>query len=164
MKINWFKEKKEKKQFSKMISVYFSKDYKRILIAPFFIDEAWVYYEQDDVESLDLDVDDKLLGEALKRNLNKFDKRETDLRRQNLTDWPSFKASGLKTVKEFEKKYFRISVSGLNEANIILAMDAEMKSKYEIDLRTTISAFAEDDQLGLRLRILHKAQIERKIE
>jgi len=162
--MNWFKAKKEKQQFSKMVAVYLSSEYKKILITPFFINEAWVYYEQENVESLNYDVDDKLLGEALKRNLDKFKQKDSDLTKQKLTDWPSFKASGLKTVKEFERKYLRIGVSGLNKANIILALDAEMKSKYEIDLRTTISAYADYDELGLRLRMLHKAQVERKIE
>ena len=38
------------------------------------------------------------------------------------------------------------------------------KSKDEIDLRTTISAYADSNELGNRLRKLHKAQIEMKIE
>ena len=42
--------------------------------------------------------------------------------------------------------------------------EVQTKSKDEIDLRTTISAYADDNELGRRLRKLHKAQIEMKIE
>jgi len=162
--MNWFKSKKDKKEFPKMIAVYLSNELKKILIAPFFVDEAWVHYEQEKVEILEIDVNSEKLGEALKKNLNKFEEREANFTKRNLKDWPAYKASDLKTVKEFEAKYFRISISGLNEANLILALDAETKSKYEIDLRTTISAYADNHMLGDRLRRLHKAQIERKIE
>ncbi|MBJ6116650.1 hypothetical protein JAO76_00480 [Pontibacter sp. BT310] len=162
--MNWFKSKKEKKQFSKMIAVYLSEEYRKILVAPFIVDESWLRYEQEDVEVLSFDVTDELLGESIKRNLEKFAEKNKDSTKRNLTDWPAFKASKLKTVKEFEKKYSRISISGLNEANISLAMDAETKSEHEINLRTTLSAYADNKLLGIRLRKIHKAQIEKKIE
>ncbi len=162
--MNWFKSKKKKKQFSKMIAVYLSTDYGKILIAPFFIDESWLYYEQEEIEVLNFDTPDEQLGRSIKRNLDKFAKRNQDLKKRNLTDWPAYKASKLKTVKEFEKKYSRISISGLNEANIIIAMDAETKSEHEIDLRTTLSAYSDNKLIGTRLRKLHQAQIEKKIE
>ncbi|GAA4301946.1 hypothetical protein [Nibribacter koreensis] len=162
--MNWFKPKKEKKLFSKKIAVYLSTEYKKILVAPFFVDESWLYYEQEEVEVLNFDVPDELIGESIKRNLQKFAEKNQDLTKRNLTDWPAFKASKLKTVKEFEKKYSRISISGLNEANISLSMDAETKSEHEINLRTTLSAYADNKLLGIRLKKIYQAQIDKKIE
>ncbi len=147
-----------------MIAIYLSNEYDKILIAPFFIDESWVHYEQEEIEILKFDVNDEILGESIKRNLNKFEQKNADFTSRNKKDWPAFKASNLKTVKEFESKFLRISISGLNEANLILAFDAETKSKDEIDFRTTISAYADNSALGYRLRKLFKAQLERKIE
>ncbi|HAA20531.1 MAG TPA: hypothetical protein DCP28_17865 [Cytophagales bacterium] len=162
--MKWFKSNKEKKQFPKMIAVYLSQEYDMVLLAPFFVDESWLYYEQEEIEALSFDVNDEMLGESIKRNLNKFAEKNADTTKRNKKDWPAFKASNLKTVKEFETKFSRISISGLNEANIILAFDAETKSKNEIQLRTIISAYANNGELGDRLRKLHKAQIEMKIE
>lgn len=161
--MNWFRKKSEKKAYSKMLGVYLSGAHNKILVAPYFTDGSGVYFEQDDIEVLPFDISDDLLGEALRRNLDKFEVKEANFNKRKLTDWPTYKASGSKTVKEFEKRYSKIAVSGLNEANIILAMDAEMKSKHEIDLRTIISAYANNRDLGVRLRMLHKAQVERKI-
>ena len=162
--MKWFKSKNEKKQFPKMITAYLSQEYDKILLAPFFVDESWVHYEQNEIEVLKFDVSDQILGESIKHNLNLFAENNDDLTKRNKSDWPAFKASKLKTIKEFESKFSRISISGLNEANLILAFDAETKSKDEIDLRTTISAYADSNELGNRLRKLHKAQIEMKIE
>ncbi|MBS2213849.1 hypothetical protein KEM09_20745 [Carboxylicivirga mesophila] len=162
--MKWFTSTKETKQFPQMITVYLSSEYEKILIAPFFVDESWVHYEQEDIEVLRFDTNDEVLGESIKRNLNKFQEKNAELTKRKKKDWPAYKASNLRTVQEFESKFSRISISGLNEANLILAFDAETKSKDEIDLRTTISAYADNRELGVRLRKLHKAQIERKIE
>lgn len=162
--MSWFKREKEKTEFAKMVAVYLCVEKKSILVTPFFINDSWVYHEQEEIETLDYDISDENFGEAIKRNLDKFRVKEDDLTKRKLTDWPSYKASGLKTVKEFEKKYLRISISGANEANLILDLDADMKSKYEINLRTTISAYAKCEEIGFRLRKLHIAQLERKIE
>lgn len=50
-----------------MIAVDLSEEYRKILIAPFFVDESWLRYEQEDVEVLSFDVTDELLGESIKR-------------------------------------------------------------------------------------------------
>ena len=147
-----------------MIAVFMSQEYDKILLAPFFVDESWLHYEQEEIEALRFDVNDEELGESIKRNLKKFAEKNADTTKRNKKDWPAFKASNLKTVKEFETKFSRITISGLNEANLILAFDAETKSKNKIDLRTTISAYADNNELGDRLRKLHKAQIKMKIE
>lgn len=147
-----------------MITVYMSKESDKILIAPIFVDESWIHYEQEEIETLSFDVNNDTLGESIKCSLNKFAERNADLTKRNKKDWPAFKASNLKTVKEFESKFSRISITGLNEANLILAFDAETKSKNDINLRTTISAYADNIELGDRLRKLHEAQIDMKIE
>ena len=147
-----------------MIVVYLSNEYNKILISPMFVDESWVHYEQEEIEVLNFDTNDHLLGEAIKNNLDKFEEKNCDLTNRNKKDWPAFKASKLKTVKEFESKFSRISIEGLNESNLILAFDAETNSKDEINLRTTISFRTETNELGVRLKKLHKAQITNRIE
>lgn len=162
--MKWFKSSRENKQFPKMIAAYLSKEYNQILVAPYYVDESWLRYEQEEIDVFSYDVDNKILGDSIKENLNKFKAKNQDSETKNKKDWPAYKASKLKTIKEFESKFQRIAISGLNEANIILAFDAETDSKDEIHLRTTISAYAENDILAERLRKIHKAQLDKKIE
>lgn len=162
--MKWFKSSKENKQFPKMIAAYLSKEYNQILVAPYYVDESCLRYEQEEIDVFSYDVDNNTLGDSIKGNLNKFKAKNQDSGTKNKKDWPAFKASKLKTIKEFESKFQRIAISGLNEANIILAFDAETDSKDEIHLRTTISAYADNETLAERLRKLHKAQLDKKIE
>ena len=160
--MNWFKSKK--KQFPKSITVYLSKEYQSILIVPMHVDKSWVHYEQEEIQNIKFEASFEEIGQSLKNSLNKFCEKETNFTYRNKKDWPAFKASKLKTIKEFETKYSRISISGLNESNLILAFDASTTSKDDINLRTTISAHADNSDLGNRLLKIHKAQIEKVIE
>ncbi len=67
-------------------------------------------------------------------------------------------------MKEFEKKYYRISINGANETNIIMVFEADMKSKNEINLTSSISAHAENKKLGILTKKLHEIQINRIME
>lgn len=161
--MTWFKSKR-KKEFPKMINVYISKEFNKIIIVPLFVDSSWVHYEQEETAViLNMDVTDSDLGASIKNNLNKFEEKEANFSKRNLRDWPAFKESKLKTTKEFEAKYSKISISGLNPSNLILAFDAETNTEHEIDLRTIISAHSDDAQLGERLRRLYDALIEFRI-
>jgi hypothetical protein len=67
-------------------------------------------------------------------------------------------------MKEFEKKYFRITINGANEANIIMIFEAEMKLKNEINLTSSISVYAQNEKLGFLIKELNKIQLSKKFE
>lgn len=45
-----------------------------------------------------------------------------------------------------------ILISAANEANIIMIFEADMKSKLEINLTSTISTFAENQKMGFLIK------------
>ena len=119
--------KKEKKEFPKMVVLYISSELNKILIAPQYVDESWVKFEQKEISTLDFNCSNELLGESIKRNFNKFANKNIADKKRTSKDWPSYQASKLKSIKEFEKRYFKISINGANEANIIMVFEADMK-------------------------------------
>jgi len=156
--------KKEQKKFPKMVILYVSSELNKILIAPQYVDESWIRFEQEEIEALDFNCTNEQLGESIKRNLDKFAEKNMENNKRTSKDWPAYQASKLRSMKEFERKYFRISIDGANEANIILVFKADMKSKNEINLTSSISAHAENERLGFLTKILHEIQINRTIE
>jgi len=62
---------------------------------------------------------------------------DINLRDRKSTDWPSFKQSKLKTVKEFESKYSLILILASNEANN--SYDARMVPQNDEELSIHIS-------------------------
>ena len=160
--LNFFKKKQKK--FPKIVVLYVSSELKKILIAPQYVDESWIRFEQEEIEILEFNCTDELLGESIKRNFDKFAKKNRENRKITSRDWPAYQASKLRSMKEFERKYFRISINGANEANIIMVFEADMKSKNHINLTSSISAYAENKKLGYLAKKLHEIQINRIIE
>ena len=156
--------KKSNKEFVKSLEIYISSELNKILIAPHYVDESWIRYEQEEVEILEFNCNNEILGESIKRNFNKFAEKNKENRKRTSKDWYSYQASKLKSMKEFEKKYFRIFISGANEANIIMIFEADMKSKFKINLTSSISSFAENQQMGFLIKKLHEIQMNRIIK
>jgi len=160
--LNFFK--KTEKEFEKSMAIYISSEYGKILIAPHYVDESWLRYEQEEIEILNLDCYDEILGKSIKRNFNMFAKKNIAGKKRTLKDWPSYKASKLKSVKEFEKKYLKISINGANEANLFMVCEADMKSVNNINLTSSISAFADNQKIGFLIKKLHKLQTTLDLE
>lgn len=158
--------KKGNNEFVKFLVIYISSELNKILIAPHYLDESWIKYEQEEVEILEFNCNDEILGESIKKKFNKFALKNMENRKRTRTskDWHSYQASKLKSMKEFEKKYFRIFISGANEANIIMIFEADMKSKLEINLTSSISSFAENQKMGFLIKKMHEIQMNRIIE
>ena len=81
--MKWFKSSKEHKQFPKMIAAYLSKEYNQILVAPYYVDESWLRYEQDEIDVFSYDIDNITLGDSIKSNLNKFKEKNQDSETKN---------------------------------------------------------------------------------
>ncbi len=160
MKIfNFFQNKK----LTKRLNIYWSALYNKVLLVPVMIDQYGIFCEQEEIEILEFNCADNILGEKIKKNLDKFTSVKRDKTKRNLKDWPTFKASKLKTVKEFKKEFHCISISGENESNIILIIEADLKSLDKINLKSSISAFCKDEELGFKIKTIQTAQINKKV-
>lgn len=157
-----FKEKR--KEFPKMVVLYLSSELNKILVAPQYVDESWIRFEQKEIEILNFDCSNELLGKTIKRNFDKFAQKNMGDKKRTSKDWPAYQASKLESIKEFEQKYWRISINGANEANIIMTFEADMKLKSEINLTSSISTFTENEKLGILTKELNKIQINKKFE
>jgi hypothetical protein len=67
---------------------------------------------------------------------------------QKLTDWPAFKASKAKSVRQFEQNFIRILVSGANDVNLVYVIDGEPFKDAELHVTSTISSAAPPAKLG----------------
>ncbi len=147
-----------------MVVLYLSSELNTILVAPQYVDESWIRFEQEEIEILNFDSSNELLGETIKKNFDKFTQKNMENKKRTSKDWPAYQASKLKSMKEFEKKYYRISINGANEANIIMTFEAEMKLKSKINLTSSISAFTKNEKLGILTKELNKIQLNKKFE
>ncbi len=70
------------------------------------------------------------------------------------SDWPAYKASKAKSMKQFKRDYVRYSLRGANEANIIIAVNSQ-KLQNDIELTTAFSAPSCGTFAGQKMIDLH---------
>ena len=96
------------------------------------------------------------LGQAFIEYLNKTTADSIDVSKKGkLSDWPAFVASGLKTGKEFERKYSRYYVRGVNSSNHFYTITSpELPNGIELSL--SIKANEIPLQIGIEITKLHE--------
>ena len=147
-----------------MVVLYLSSELNKILVAPQYVDKSWIRFEQEEIEILEFNCKDDLLGETIKRNFDKFAKKDIEDKKRTSKDWAAYQSSKLKSMKEFEKKFYRITINGANEANIIMIFEADMKSKNQINLTRAISTYADYRELGELTKQLYNIQVNKVLD
>ena len=70
------------------------------------------------------------LGIEVQNAVALFKIKHADHREAKKSDWPAYKTSKLKSIKEFERLYKRLTISAVNETNILFTIEGE----YEADM------------------------------
>ena len=159
-----FKAPEPELKIIKSVTIYISEKHSEIIIAPIAKEPKGSYnYEQENCEVIDLNSTTEVIGEAIKRNFNKFDIKEKKGGMGKKSDWPALKASKEKSGRSFEEKYRRISIRGITDRNSSLRIETIMNLTSEIELTTTISTHCEPSELGNRILKIFRSEItERK--
>jgi len=118
---------------------------------------AGIYYEQDDPSVLTSWHDSAALAGALRSSLERFSFREANLRDRAKMDWPSYRASRCRSVREFESLYICIHVRALNEAELFYDAKSQPPGENDITLHVTIGRYVPDEEIGRRLLKLFNA-------
>jgi hypothetical protein len=112
-------------------------------------------YEQEEAMALEQWRMPEMLGAATRQVLARFCRKDRNLYGSKHTDWPAFKASRLRSVKQFEASYLRLHVVAVNEAAIIFEASAFPPKESEIALRVTFTKGNSNEEVGaLLLRLI----------
>src|SRR4051812_39091310 len=98
--------------------IYLGTTVKEAIVAALHFNSAGVSFEQDGPAVIADWRQAPGLGVALRFSLERFSLQERNLRDLKKTEWPSYRASSSRSVREFEATYICISVEALNEAEL----------------------------------------------
>ncbi|WP_343615119.1 hypothetical protein [Flavobacterium sp.] len=155
-----FKVPEPELKIRKRLTIYISEKHSEIIFAPLSKEiNAGYDFEQEICEIIDLKSSTEIIGEAFKRNFNKFNISENKKVSGKINDWPALQASKEKTKVGFEKNYSRFNVDGLTEHNLFFEIKTALCYPIEIELTTTISSACENSSLGQRLLRLYNCDI-----
>ena len=81
--------------------IYLPEDDRLAIVAPMNYNAAGIYYEQADAIVVASWRDTAAIAGAMRSALQQFVFRDLNLRDCKKTDWPSYRASGCRSVREF---------------------------------------------------------------
>jgi hypothetical protein len=126
------------------------------IIAASHFNSSGVYFEQDGPLVCELAKDGPLAG-FLRTALSQFSFRDVNLRDHKKTDWPSYKASQCRSVREFEREYLLIGVSAVNEAELFYDACCQPHGEDDVKLHVTFNRSASADEIDRQLNKLFNA-------
>jgi hypothetical protein len=104
------------------------------------------------------------LGAAVKGAFVQSQRREGPIQGIKRSEWPAYQASGVKTLKAFERDWVAHTLHGANTANIIMEVRSPPFAN-EVSLTSSINPLLEDETVGRWLRDFHAffVQIQRSM-
>jgi hypothetical protein len=129
---------------------------KPAFIAALHFNSAGILYEQDDSLVAE-DASWEAVVPILRDALQKFSFRDADLREGRLTDWPSYQASGLRSVRQFQNAYLCIQIIAFNEAELFYDASSRPPEEADITLHVTLNPYGTDEEIARLLGRLHQA-------
>ena len=120
---------RRRRRAPRCVNVYLSVE--NAIVAPMHRNIAGVYFEQD-VAVVVTDLHDaSALGREFRKAFDRFSIRDKNLRNHRRSDWPAWQASGLRTIKEFERRYRVVRCHGVDDDNLRVRACVELPVKED---------------------------------
>jgi len=117
-------------------------------------------YEQEDAIPVPEWGDPRVLAAAFRAAIERFTRRDRDLKDFKRNDWPAFRASGCRSVQQFENTYHAIFAKALNETELYYEARTRPEGEHEIELRVLLNRYSSDEEIGRKiLRLFHVASM-----
>lgn len=140
------------------VQLYFSEDV--VIVAATHRNLAGIYFEQAGGTVRMAGVPSAHeLGQAFQAAFRSFSMMEADLRNAKGTDWPAFKASGARSIRQFNDTFRTVSCYSLNPSNAIVRASTPHARNSEIELSTSFNPLMSAEIIGAQLlRLLEVAK------
>jgi hypothetical protein len=139
------------KPIARAVHLYAAVARDRVIVAAMHQNRAGIYYEQANVVLIDPWPDDAQLGNAFRDAFDAFVPRDADLRHTSLSDWPAYRASRLRSVREFERLFRAVHCYALNHSNAIVRASTPHPTCEGIELSVSFNPLLPAASVGGQL-------------
>lgn len=140
--------------------IYLGATAKEAIVAALHHNSAGISFEQEGPAVIANWRQAPALGVALRLALERFSPQERNLRDLKKTEWPSYRASGSRSVRLFETTYTCISVQAMNEAELFYDAFARPHGEEDITLHVTLNRHGPDEEIDRKILRLFSACVD----
>lgn len=138
-----------KPKVPRLVRVFFSDS--RIIVVPMENTPTGVYYEQSTPIVLPVPCSPTDLGTAFHQAFDGFKQTGRDLAGVRRSDWPAFHASGLRSMKAFERAYLPMVCESLNLSDAVVRASVAHPTEAGLELSTSFNPFLAPEKIGASL-------------
>lgn len=143
---------RSKKPEIRSVNVYASSQC--FIIAAMHQNFAGIYYEQSEPVLIQGKPSAEELGSAFRNAFDAFSIKDVNLREYKRSDWPSFKASNLRTIKEFERSFRLIRCVSCGASNAVVRASVAHPSNPGIELSASFNPLSTPKDIGASVLLL----------
>lgn len=136
------------KQVERLVQIYCSGS--RFIVAAMHQVPGGMYYEQAAPAVIEV-REPADLGVAFRTAFDAFSVRDRDMSSMKKSDWPAYIASGLRSMKAFEREYIAIQCLGLNPSNAVVRACRLHPADPAMELSITFNPLSDADEIGVAL-------------
>jgi hypothetical protein len=140
--------------------VYLGTTVKEAIVAALHYNSAGIFFEQDEPVVVADWRRSPGLAIALRSALDRFAPQERNLRDYKRTEWPSYRASNSRSVREFEATHICINVQASNKAEFFYDADVYPPGEEDISLHVMLNRHGSDEEIDRKLLKLFNACVE----
>lgn len=131
---------------ARSVQVYFGDTL--TIVAPMYCNASAIYFEQEAVLTIVGQPSPIALGNAFAEAFGSFSLSARDLSQAKRSDWPSFKASGCRSISDFESLYLPVSCNSLNASNAVVRASAPHPSAADLEIAWQFNPQLDADAIG----------------
>ena len=143
---------RSKKPEIRCVNVYASSQC--FIIAAMHQNFAGIYYEQSEPVLIQGKPSAEELGSTFRNAFDEFSIKDVNLRETKRSDWPSFKASYLRTPKEFERSFRLIHCASCDASNAVVRASVTNPTHSDIELSASFNPLSAPKDIGASLLLL----------
>jgi hypothetical protein len=137
------------------VHLYLSADH--FIVAALHQNSDGIYFEQPGSLLTTGQPTPAELGAAFQRALGSFSLQDKDLRDAKRGDWPAFRASGLRSVKEFESAFRPMQCYSLDASNAVVRAVMQHPAYEGVELSVSLNPRLLPEAVGEKLLQLARA-------
>ncbi len=130
--------------------IYLPREKGSAIVAPVYFNMCSLNYEQENPIVVAEWRDPIALVSAFRTAIERFTFLDRNLREVKLSDWPAYRASGCRSVRQFEGNQF-VYIKAVNEAALFYEARTKPDGEEEIELRIVLNRYGPDVELGQKI-------------
>src|SRR5688572_18467745 len=115
------------------------------VVVTMHVNDDDVWHEDETPAVLRAPLVAEVLGTAVASAMKQTARRTRNLRDVKASDWPAYRASGEKSIRQFERLFVAIEVEGANEANLVAVVTGSPEKDSELRVTSTVSTASPTD-------------------